>query len=122
MVFDARRKKPRPISESAPRRAWNRDHLLLTAGIRKESGAASEVATVRVRNLSAIGLMADYTDVAAPGDAVVVTVRGIGSVTGMVSWVRRGRIGVTFDVEVDPKMARKPVRKTPAPAAKQRPL
>lgn len=121
-MYDARRKQPRPLSESAPRRAWSRDHLFLSACIRKEADKEGRSATVRVRNLSAIGLMADYTDVAAPGDAVVVTVRGIGSVAGMVSWVRRGRIGVTFDVEVDPKMARKPVRKAAAPPARQRPL
>ena len=122
-VYDARRKQPRPLSESVPRRAWERDHLFLSATIRKEAEKDGPAATVRVRNLSAIGLMADYTDVAAPGDPVVVTVRGIGSVAGMVNWVRCGRIGIIFDVEVDPKMARKPVRKMPPPPPqKQRPL
>ena len=121
-VYDARRKQPRPLSESVPRRAWQRDHLFLAATIRKEAEKDGREATVRVRNLSAIGLMADYTDVVAPGDPVIVTVRGIGSVAGMVNWVRRGRIGITFDVEVDPKMARKPVRKAPPPLPKPRPL
>ena len=121
-MYDARRTKPRPLSESVPRRALSRDHLFLSASIRKENDEDGRSATVRLLNLSAIGLMADYTDVAAPGDAVVVTVRGIGSVAGMVSWVRRGRIGVTFDVEVDPKMARRPVKKPTPPLPKQRPL
>lgn len=120
-MYDARRKTPRPLSESIPRRVWQRDHLFLSATIRKDEGEGKP-ATVRVRNLSPIGLMADYTDVAAPGDAVVVSVRGIGSVAGMVSWVRRGRIGITFDAEVDPKMARKPVKKAPPPLSRQRPL
>ena len=121
-MFDARRRKPRPASESIPRRALSRDHLFLSASIRKEGDPDAISASVRVRNLSAVGLMADFTDVAAPGDAVIVTVRGIGSVAGMVSWVRRGRIGITFDVEVDPKMARKPVKKPPPPLAKHAPL
>ena len=121
-MFDARRKQPRPITESIPRRAGNRDHLFLTASIRRDSEPGRAAASVRVRNLSAIGLMADFTDFAAPGDAVVVTVRGIGSVAGMVSWARRGRIGITFDVEVDPKKARKPVKKAVAPLSIQRPL
>lgn len=120
-MFDARRKNPRPLSESKPRRSWSRDSLFLSAHIRKDV-PGSDSAAVRVRNLSAIGLMADFTDVAAPGDAVVVTVRGIGSVAGMVSWVRRGRIGVTFDAEIDPKMARRPVLKDSATLPTRRPL
>ena len=53
--------------------------------------------------------MADYTDMAAEGDPVTVTVRGIGTVAGKVAWLRRGRIGIAFDAEVDPMAARNPV-------------
>lgn len=99
------------------RRNSGRDSLFLSAVIRRAGEAEPE--PVRVRNLSAIGLMADYKEVASEGDAVTVTVRGIGSVAGKVAWVRRGRIGVSFDVEVDPLAARKPVS---GAASKHRPL
>lgn len=96
------------------RRTSNRDSLFLSATIRRVDDSRAEPISARVRNLSAIGLMADYHDVAVPGEPVIVTVRGIGSVAGKVAWTKKGRIGVNFDVEVDPLMARMPVgRRTP---------
>ncbi len=91
------------------RRTSRRDSLFLSATIRGADEPAADPVPVRVRNLSAIGVMADYSGAALPGDAVVVTVRGIGSVAGRVTWVKRGKIGINFDVEVDPLKARKPV-------------
>lgn len=95
-----------------PRRRASRDSLFLSATIRRQGDSEAELVPVRVRNLSAIGMMADYEDVAEPDDPVVVTVRGIGSVKGKVAWVKRGRIGIAFDVEVDPLLARRPVKAT----------
>jgi hypothetical protein len=104
------------------RRTSARDSMLLSATIRRAQDPDAELKPVRVRNLSAIGLMADYSGVAIPGDAVVVTVRGIGKVSGKVAWLKRGRIGITFDIEVDPLMARKPVVPPSRQGVKQRPL
>lgn len=95
--------------EHAGRRSKGRDSLFLMATIRKVSEPEREEIPVRVRNLSEIGLMADYTDIAEPGEAVSVEVRGIGEVPGKVAWVEDRRIGITFDTEVDPMLARKPV-------------
>jgi hypothetical protein len=53
--------------------------------------------------------MADYRDLAHVGEPVEVEVRGLGVVAGKVAWIENGRIGITFDTEVDPKAARKPV-------------
>lgn len=103
------------LRRGASRRTSNRDSLFLSATIRRKGDLEEELVPVRVRNLSAIGLMADYKDIATPGDPVVVTVRGIGAVNGKVAWVRQGKIGVAFDVEVDPKLARKPVKVEPEP-------
>jgi len=97
------------------RRTAGRDSLFLSATIQKNGQAARDLAPLRVRNLSAIGLMADYLDLAIVGEPVIVTMRGIGVVAGKVAWIRRGRIGVTFDVEVDPLKARKPVVKRAPP-------
>ena len=102
-----RRAKSR--GENAGRRAKGRDSLFLMATIRKVGEPDREEIPVRVRNLSAVGLMADYLDVAEEGEAVTVDVRGIGSVAGKVAWVRSRRIGINFDTEVDPLLARKPV-------------
>ncbi len=112
------------LGRGTSRRTSSRDSLFLSATIRRKGDVEDELVPVRVRNLSAIGLMADYNDVASPGDPVVVTVRGIGSVQGKVAWVRSGKIGVEFDAEVDPKLARKPVKPDPdrTPAKPLRPL
>ena len=112
---------PADKASSGSRRTRNRDSLFLSATISKP-GAVTEPAPVRVRNLSAIGLMADYLDLANEGDPVIVTLRGIGSVPGKVAWVKRGRIGINFDVEVDPMMARKPVAGGAPAKSAQRPL
>ena len=104
---------------SKGRRTAGRDSLFLTATIQRASEPDSFPDPVRVRNLSAVGLMADYSDIATEGELVTVTVRGIGTVAGKVAWLRRGRIGIAFDVEVDPIAARTPVS---GAAPKHRPL
>ncbi len=108
-----RRSKSR--GEHAGRRSKGRDSLFLMATIRKAAEPEREEIPVRVRNLSDVGLMADYLDVAEEGEAVTVEVRGIGKVAGKVAWVRQGQIGITFDSAVDPLLARKPVGGQAAP-------
>jgi len=95
--------------EKAGRRALGRDSLFLMAAIRGAAETEDEVVPARVRNLSEVGLMADYRGLALEGETVSVTVRGIGEVSGKVAWIRGGRIGVIFDEPVNPKAARKPV-------------
>ena len=89
-------------------RRASRDSLLLLATIRHKSHDSGDWLPVRVRNLSAVGMMADYDEVAGIGEPVEVNVRGIGTVAGTVAWLRRGRIGIAFDVEVDPMKVRRP--------------
>ncbi len=109
--------KFRLMDVRVPRRA-NRDSLFLCATIRRRSDPEGDLAPVRIRNLSAVGMMADYDDVVDIGDPVVVTCQGIGSVSGRVAWVKRGQIGVAFDYEVDPMRARRPVGTRSAPAVR----
>ena len=109
-------------SRVTSRRNAARDSLFLSATIRKVGESNVGVLPVRVRNLSAIGLMADHDGISLPGDRVVVTVRGIGDIAGRVAWVRNNRIGLAFDAEVDPKLARKPVKPMPEPPSKPRKL
>jgi hypothetical protein len=84
-----------------------RDSLFLLASLTVE-GMRNEL-SVRVRNLSAGGLMAELPEPVSPDSAVEVVLRGIGRVTGRVAWQTEGRAGIAFDRPIDPQRARKPV-------------
>jgi hypothetical protein len=84
-----------------------RDSLLLTAGFRLKGD--SRVEQVRIRNLSAGGLMAEVGDDVDRDAEVEVEVRGIGWIPGRIAWQAMGRVGIAFDKQIDPKKARKPV-------------
>jgi hypothetical protein len=83
-----------------------RDSLMLAAQFKV---ADRPEVTVRVRNLSPGGLMAEYPQPISIGTPVEVEVRGIGWVTGRIAWCAESRVGVAFDGEIDPRAARKPV-------------
>lgn len=84
-----------------------RDSLFLMADLRIIG--QNSVRPVRVRNLSAGGLMAEYPEGLAQGLRVEFDVRGVGWVSGQIAWCAAGRIGVAFDRQIDPMLARKPV-------------
>lgn len=90
-------------------RTGSRDSLLLTAQFRVS--VDDKVAQVRVRNLSSGGLMAEYVGPVQSGTPVEIEVRGVGWVKGRIAWATDGRVGVAFDIEIDPMLARKPVGK-----------
>lgn len=95
-------------------RAGARDSLMLSANFRI-AGKPDE--QVRVRNLSSGGMMAEYAAPIDRGTVVQVEVRGVGWVSGKIAWATDGRVGVAFDSDIDPMLARKPVGKgahTPA--------
>ncbi|WP_417622926.1 PilZ domain-containing protein [Parasphingorhabdus sp.] len=89
------------------KRELSRDSLFLKAELRFIDG--DDCGEVRVRNLSAGGLMAEAPILAKRGDKVQLELRNIGLVSGHVAWVAKGRFGVAFDHPIDPKLARKPV-------------
>ncbi|MBY0518998.1 MAG: PilZ domain-containing protein [Sphingomonas sp.] len=107
-------------SETARSRKLNRDSLFLVAKFR-ETAKRRPVSQVRIRNLSAGGLMADIVAPIAQGTAVEFDVRGIGWISGRVAWCVQGRIGVSFDHPVDPVLARKPVSSATKAAAVAKP-
>lgn len=90
----------------ASQRNGSRDSLLLSARLRAGDGPEM---TVRVRNLSSGGLMAEYADRLATGTPVKVEVRGLGWIDGSIAWSTDGRIGIAFEREINPMAARKPV-------------
>ena len=96
-------------------RIGSRDSLLLTAQFRVAGD--DRIAQVRVRNLSSGGLMAEYPAPVEAKTPVEIEVRGVGWVKGRIAWATDGRVGVAFDIEIDPMLARKPVGKSAAPRA-----
>jgi hypothetical protein len=64
---------------------------------------------VKIRNLSAGGLMADAPLKVQRGQLVSIELRNIGWVEGSIAWVQDNRFGVAFHEEIDPKVARAPV-------------
>lgn len=83
-----------------------RDSLFVLARIKPE-GQAGEGVSVRVRNVSAGGLMADAADDYRPGMRLEISLDGVGDVAGSVAWAEAGRIGVAFDHPIDKTRARK---------------
>jgi hypothetical protein len=95
-------------------RTGARDSLMLTAQLRIEG--RPEIAQVRVRNLSSGGMMAEYAAPVSSGTPLEVEVRGVGWISGRIAWSAEGRVGVAFNTEIDPMLARKPVGKGGGPA------
>jgi microcystin degradation protein MlrC len=101
-------------------RQVNRDSLFLLAQLRVED---DEVAyRVKVRNLSAGGMMAEGEVAVMRGTRVQVELRNIGWIAGSVAWRQDNRFGIAFLDEIDPKLAREPVTGTTVAPAPSEPL
>lgn len=88
-------------------RQIERDSLFVMADLRV--AGAGEEQRVKVRNLSAGGMMAEGEVKVQPGLGVEVNIRNIGWVEGTVAWVQDNRFGIAFRDEIDPKVARAPL-------------
>ena len=84
-----------------------RDSLFLMATVRLAGEEADH--RVKVRNLSAGGMMAEGELRVERGMRLAVELRNIGRVEGAVAWVQDKRFGIAFSDEIDPKVARAPV-------------
>ena len=87
-------------------RQVNRDSLFLLAQVRVDGQDA--VYRVKVRNLSAGGMMAEGEVKVMRGAPVQVELRNIGWVEGSVAWKQDNRFGIAFVDEIDPVIARGP--------------
>jgi hypothetical protein len=97
----------KPVSNSESVRGVDRDSMLLKAVLRLNN--SGEEGEVRIRNLSAGGLMAETPVRVTRGEKVEVQLNTIGWIGGSVAWATEGRIGIAFDHPIDPKSARKQV-------------
>jgi hypothetical protein len=98
------------IADRGPARSAPRDSLFLLTTLTTLDGMP--LGKARVRNLSATGLMADCERPVVAGTRIALELRGIGRVLGAVAWARDDKIGVAFDEQIDPQLARKPVSGT----------
>ncbi|HUD29677.1 MAG TPA: PilZ domain-containing protein [Novosphingobium sp.] len=84
-----------------------RDSLFLMADLRVD-GLDGEF-RIKVRNLSAGGMMGEGAVRVVRGTVVQVNIRNLGWVDGSVAWVQDNRFGVAFRDDIDPRLAREPV-------------
>jgi hypothetical protein len=87
-------------------RQVNRDSLFLLAQVRVDGH--DSVSRVKVRNLSAGGMMAEGDSKVIRGSLVAVELRNIGWVEGSVAWKQDNRFGIAFVDEIDPAVVRAP--------------
>jgi hypothetical protein len=87
-------------------RQLGRDSLFLTADLRLAGNDVEH--KVRVRNLSAGGMMAEGHVNVAPGSAIEINLRNLGWVDGAVAWIQDNRFGIAFTQPIDPKLVRAP--------------
>ena len=106
--------------QDAGARTRKRDSLFMSARMTLAGVAGTH--EVRVRNLSAGGLMAEYDGAVTPGTAVTLEMRGLGEMTGSIAWCTHGRLGIAFDYPIDPTRARKPVGNGTGTPAYAKPL
>ncbi|MCT2557635.1 PilZ domain-containing protein [Tsuneonella sp. YG55] len=64
---------------------------------------------VRVRNLSAHGMMAEGDVRVLAGSRVTVCLKNLRPVEGSIAWVHQQRFGIAFAEEIDPKAPRSAV-------------
>lgn len=89
---------------AADQRTSPRDRILLLARLRVDG--ESEISAVRIRDLSAGGMRAQFSGRNLDQTKVAVEIRNLGWVAGRIAWQRGDMIGVRFDEAIDPDRAR----------------
>ncbi|MFC3175252.1 PilZ domain-containing protein [Novosphingobium bradum] len=93
-----------------------RNSLFILAEVRLDG--RDEEHRVKVRNLSAGGMMGEGPVKVARGERIAVNLRHVGWVDGSVAWVQDNRFGVAFAEDVDPVVIRAPVAGPEVPPAR----
>lgn len=93
--------------DEAENRHNARDSLFVMADLRLDG--SEEEHRIRVRNLSAGGMMGEGTVHVFRGAVIEINIRNIGWVEGSIAWVQDSRFGVAFREDIDPKVARAPL-------------
>ena len=93
--------------DESDQRHIGRDSLFVMADLRLDG--SEETLRIKMRNLSAGGMMGEGNVRVMRGTVVWVEIRNIGWVEGSIAWVQDNRFGVAFREEIDPKLARPPL-------------
>ncbi len=93
--------------DESDQRHIGRDSLFVMADLRLDG--SEERLRIKMRNLSAGGMMGEGNVRLTRGTVVWVEIRNIGWVEGSIAWVQDNRFGVAFREEIDPKLARPPL-------------
>ena len=88
-------------------RGADRDSLFMQAEVAIEGRPAP--VTVRVRNLSAGGMLAESPVSVVQGAVVEVALRNIGPVPGRIVWTGEKKFGIAFDRAINPQAVRRDV-------------
>jgi PilZ domain len=102
---------PKSTSDAEAQRIAKRDSLFLGANVRVNGEVASF--DVRVRNLSAGGLLAEAKRCPPADTRITIDLRNIGEIPARIIWSETGKFGVAFDAPIDPQAVRLPVGKGP---------
>ena len=89
---------------AAEQRTSPRDRILLLGRLRVAGEA--EIHAVRIRDLSAGGMRAQFSGRPLGHTQVAVEIRNLGWVEGRVAWQNADMIGVRFAEPIDPERAR----------------
>lgn len=92
------------MSATEEKRHSFRSSLFMTAPCRIE-GMDGEV-TVKLRNISEKGLMAEGLITPREGALVSLNLRNLGWVDGSVAWVQDHRFGIMFAHDIDPSLVK----------------
>lgn len=95
-----------------------RDSTFLSAKITFDSTPEAPM-DVRVRNVSAGGMMIDISVAREKGVGLTVELKNVGKVRGQVAWSTNSRMGIDFDAEIDPALARHKPTAPPVPGYKR---
>jgi hypothetical protein len=81
-----------------------RDSLFVMAEVRFDD--SGEQHRIKVRNLSAGGMMGEGNVRVFRGAEIWISIRNLGWIEGTVAWIQDNRFGVAFREDIDPKVAR----------------
>ncbi|WP_417602756.1 PilZ domain-containing protein [Novosphingobium anseongense] len=107
------------MMDGSENRQIARDSLFVMADLRLPG--SNDEHRIKVRNLSAGGLMGEGAVRVSRGDEIEIKLRNVGWVAGSVAWVQDDRFGVAFRDEIDPKVARASVGSDSAVSPLHRP-
>lgn len=101
--------RPATVDEevAALSRSADRDSLFMQAGL--TLAGRPDPISVRVRNLSPGGMLAEARLAVEQGTAVEVELRNVGAVSGRVIWTGEGKFGIAFERPIDPQAVRRQV-------------